>query len=123
MVAAVIEMPLFTATQLRNNIVPIALLVVAGPVAFTICSMFEGGMRDRAFAAFGAGIIATIAVVIAAALGSALPRVVEMGVFKIGGAISLVLLSLVLLGVPIPSVLLLLPTLGGLVLGVIVKLV
>ncbi len=99
--------PLLVATNsLTFSTAPgVALSVLAGPAAVLTAATMEGETKARLLSAFIAGIIATIAVVIAAFIGEKLTAFLNIQVLRVFVAIAICLIALEIGGIKIPHAL------------------
>ncbi len=106
---------LFTLENALTN----AVLFMAGPGAILTAALSDGTVRERMFAAVLAGVIATIIVVLAAALGPKLLGFLNMDVIKVMGGIAIGVIALIIMGVKIPEWVPLILMIAGVVIGAV----
>lgn len=102
-----------------ENAFSLAVLFMAGPGAIITATLLGGPLKERMVAAFAAGIIATIIVVLAAGFGPKLLTFVNMNILKIIGGIAVVTIGLLIMGIKIPNNVPIVIMLIGLIAGVI----
>ena len=86
-----------------ENAVMLALVFLAGPGAIVTAMLMPGATGERMFAAFLAGIIATIIVVFSAGFGPTLLNHLNINVIKIFGGISIGVIAFMVAGVKVPG--------------------
>jgi len=104
-----------------ENALMLALTFMAGPGAILTSALMEGVAKQRMIAAFLAGIISTIIVVLSAGIGPAILGFFNINIIKIFGAISIGLIALMVAGINIHSKLPLLMIIIGIVIGGIAR--
>jgi len=85
---------LFTIENAFTN----AILFIAGPGAIITAINFEGELKHRMLAAFLAGIIATMLVILAAGFGARALSFLNFNIFKIIGGIAILTIGLIIMG-------------------------
>ncbi|MBI4144051.1 hypothetical protein HY486_02295 [Candidatus Woesearchaeota archaeon] len=115
--------PVISASGLLRleNVLLIALTIIAGPAAFITASMLNGSISERIVAASLAGLTATILTIIAAAVGFVLVRFLDISVLQVASGLSVVLVGMLMLGVRTNAKLPLLVIFLGVVLSVLVR--
>lgn len=98
-----------------------ALSAIAGPMTLIQSLDLDGTIGQRVTAGILAGLIATVAVVAAVILGSKAGNLINMKTLRISGALSLIAISAILLGLKIPEKAPLVIMLSGLLLSVIMR--
>ncbi|MAF50815.1 MAG: hypothetical protein CMH64_01865 [Nanoarchaeota archaeon] len=92
------------AGLLNLQIAPaLAMSFISGPTAILVAATMEGSLRERILASLLAGGIATLAVLMAAILGTRLVNFLNFDLLKLFGAATVVLIGLILFGLRIPS--------------------
>lgn len=104
-----------------GNAPMIALVFMAGPVGISLATTIQGNTMQRMLTALLAGMIATCMVIIAAGVGPKLLSFLNLNVFKFFGAVSILIISLMVFGIKLPSKLPLMIIIFGAIMGVILK--
>lgn len=86
-----------------ENAVMLAIAFMAGPGAIITAILLDGSARERMFAALLAGIIATLLVILAAGIGPKLLSLLNLNTIRIAGGISILAVSLIIMGIKIPE--------------------
>ena len=102
-----------------NNVLTISLVMIAGPAAILTATMLQGSLKERVLIALIAGIISTVAVALAAGFGPSLLRIVNLNILKIFGAMALVSIALLMVGLKIPENVPTITIILGVILGMV----
>lgn len=106
-----------------QNALFIGAIMIAGTGAVITAVMLEGSFSEKIITAIVAGGIATILVILSAALGPRLLGFVDMNIIKIAGGISVFLIGMMIMGLKIPDKLPLVVVMIGIAASIFVKLV
>jgi len=104
-----------------ENAFSLAVLFMAGPAAILIAVLFDGGVKERMFAALLAGIIATVIVVLSAGLGPKLLSLLNLNIMRMTGGIAIMAIALLIMGIKIPEKVPTMIMIAGLVLSIIFR--
>ncbi len=108
---------LFTIDNALTN----AVVFMAGPGAIITAALSDGTVRERMLAAVFAGTIATIIVVLAAALGPKLLSMLNINVIKFMGGIAVGAIALMIMGLKIPNIIPLTLIITGVIIGALLR--
>jgi len=75
-----------------------AFSAIAGPAAILLAATMQGAMKERILAAIAAGLLATVIVMLAAAMGSAMSSFLSFRILRIFGGVALVAIALMMFG-------------------------
>ncbi len=86
-----------------ENAPSIAVSFLAGPGSILTAALLEGSVRERIITALLAGIISTVIVILAAGFGPNMLSFVNIDILKIFGGLSVLAISLLIMGIGIPE--------------------
>lgn len=84
-----------------SNIIPIALLFIAGPGAILLAIMLDGDLKYRIYSALIAGLLATVVIILAAGFGPKITNLLNFEILKIFGGIAIISIGLITIGLRI----------------------
>ena len=101
------------------NIATVSFSMMAGPTSLAIAATLKGDLSKRITVALSAGLLATLAIVLAAGVGPFLFQFINFQLFSVFAGISILFIALMVMGIPIPSLLPLATILVGSALSII----
>ncbi len=104
-----------------QNVMLIGLTVMSGPGAFIQSATIDATTRERVIVSVVAGLIATVAVILAATMGPKLFEFIDVNIMKFAGGVAVCLIGLMIAGVKLPSMIPLVIVVTGLVLSFVAK--
>ncbi len=90
-------------TLTLSNAPVIALTILAGPASLLAAALAEGNTKTRVVSAVIAGLIALVAVTLAALIGTRLASVLNLKILRVFAALTLISIALGIAGLPVPE--------------------
>ena len=95
---------LFASNALTLSNAPvIGLTILAGPASLLAAAFAEGDAKTRVASAIIAGLIALVAVTLAALIGTRLAGVLNLKILRVFAALTLISIALGIAGLPVPE--------------------
>ncbi len=99
----VIPLLVLSGALTPENSFGVSISILAGPAALITAATVDGEIKIRVISALLAGLLATVAVVIAAVLGDKLETFLDVRVLRVFAAIALCTIALQIVGVNLPT--------------------